>query len=333
MNTAVAGSLPDASPAWIWRHGHTPLQLVRASLRLAAPAPGEVLVHNRAIGLNPVDWKLIQHAPGNWTPGHVPGVDGAGVIIAIGDGVDQRWLGRRVAYHGDLARQGSFAHHVQLPARCLLPIPDAMDFEVAAGVPCPALTAWMALDKLPARDGAALLVSGAGGAVGTFAVQLAVARGFKVSVLCHPRHWSRLRLLGAIETFDNTRPMPTTVAGRFFAVLDSIGPERAQALADTLAASGHLVCIQGRVTDWPCSPVGRTLSLHEVALGALHQHGDDAAWARVTTAGEQLLRLISAGHLKTDPLVIRGFDELPRHLQALRDRDFSGKPVVRIDAS
>jgi NADPH:quinone reductase-like Zn-dependent oxidoreductase len=311
-----------------------PTDLGLAEVAVTAPGPGDVLVRNAAIGLNPVDWKVIAGAPGNWTPGHVPGVDGAGTVVALGDGVPTRLLGARVAYHHDLRRDGSFADYTAVAARAVMRLPDGLDVVTAAGFPCPGLTALTALDKIPVREGGRILLAGAGGAVGNYFVQLAVARGFSVTVLCGERHRDRLTALGASALVPGPlgpgEVWPEAAAGRFFAVVDAVGADHAARLVPALAANGHLVCIQGRLPEWPSEPFGRSISLHEVALGALHRFGDDEAWARLTAAGEAMLAEIAVGRLRPEQPVIDDFAALSRALEALRNRGFSGKPVIRV---
>ena len=106
-------------------------------------------------------------------------------------------------------------------------------------------------------------------------------------------------------------------------MIDTIGAEHAARLASALQANGHLVCIQGRVPQWPCAAFGRALSLHEVALGALHQFGTDAAWVELGAAGEALLARLADGTLKPEALIVDDFDSLPRRLSDLRERNFS----------
>lgn len=319
--------------AWTWQAGAEPEGLRLERIAMPEPAAGEVLVRNEVIGLNPVDWKVIARAAASgWTPGHVPGVDGAGIVVALGHGVDRKWLGARVAYHTDLQnRIGSFARHTPVAARALLSVPEGLGMPVAASVPCPALTAWQALDKLPVRDGAEILISGAGGSVGHYLVQLAEMRGFSVTAMCNPRHWDRLR------AFSRAVCMPGPLAEgaewdqgrRFFAVIDAISPEHAAQLAPALHANGHIVAIRGRVAEWPSPAFGLALSLHEVALGALHRHGTDDDWARLTAAGDAILRDLAAGRLQPEPQVMGDFADLPAHLNALKHRSFSGKPLIR----
>ncbi|MFG1394801.1 alcohol dehydrogenase catalytic domain-containing protein [Xanthobacter agilis] len=319
--------------AWAWQGDASPLALRLAEMPIVRPGPGDALVRNVAVGLNPVDWKLLAHSPPDWVPGHVPGVDGAGHVVAVGAGVPSEWIGRRVAYHQDLRRAGSFAELTCVPARALMHLPEHVTFEVAASLPCPGLTAWQALDKLPLRPGMRLLVSGAGGAVGRFLVQLAHARGVRVTAMAHPRHTPRLMALG-VEAFlpgplpDGETFMPDD--GGFDVVIDSTGGDHAARLASALRANGHLLGIQGRPAGWPDAPFTRAISLHEVALGALHRFGDDEAWRGLTAAGEAMLNDLAEGKLLPEALVTHDFIELPAVLEGLRGRNFSGKALLRL---
>lgn len=317
-------SLPREHRAWAWSGGKASFGLHLEEQPLPKVPENAVLVANRAIGLNPVDWKIL--GADFMRDGHVPGVDGAGVVAAVGDGVSPEWLGRNVAYHQDLRfPHGSFAEYTPVAARALIRMPDALSFEDAAAFPCPGLTAWRALEKLPAAEGRSLLVWGAGGSVGHYLVQLAVSRGWHVTAACNARHWEHLQKLGvqACRAVGIIDPEP-----RFHAAIDTVGPESAAHLAGTLKANGHLVCIQGRVETWPCAPFGRSLSLHEVALGALHQYGDSDDWACLTLAGETVLNETASGRIVPEPHVPHGFDTLAQALDRLRTRNFTGKALV-----
>ncbi|MHC1479848.1 zinc-binding dehydrogenase [Frateuria aurantia] len=324
--------LPASYRAWSWVGGARPEDLQPTSKALYGPGAGQVLVRNVMIGLNPVDWKVLDGGLDGWVKGHVPGVDAAGEVVAVGPGVMPEWLGRRVAYHTSLQGPGSFAEYTPVAARALLRLPDGLSFELAATLPSPGLTAWMALEKLPLAPGQPLLISGAGGAVGQFLLQLAIARGFVVTAMANPRHWPRLEALGAVRCIPGPLAEAARPDGerRYFAVIDTVNAAHAERMASVLRANGHLVCIQGRSPEWPCPPFGLALSMHEVALGALHVHGDDLAWARLTAAGEAMATAVEDGRLQTEDVVIEGFEQLPYLLEALRQRSFSGKPLIRV---
>lgn len=326
--------LPTHYPTWVWQGGAEPMDLQQQDRKLHALEPGEVWVRNEVIGLNPVDWKVLHGGLVNWSVGQVPGVDGTGVVVAVGTGVASAWLGQRVAYHQSLARHGSFAQYTPVAAQVLMRVPASLELSVAATLPCPGLTAWQALEKLPTRRGARLLIGGAGGAVGQYLVQLAQRRGLEVTTLSHERHWERLKALGATTCWagplQSRQELPGGSARVFDMVIDTVAAEHAVLASELLRANGHLVCIQDRPDGWPWPAFGRALSLHEVALGALHAWGDAAAWESLTRAGESLLDDIAGGHLRTEDVVERAFGDLPVHLQALKQRRFSGKPIVRV---
>lgn len=316
---------------WFWRGGDTPRDLVLDKITLQPLRADEVLVRNTAIGLNPVDWKVLSGQLGK-----IPGVDGAGVVIGIGAEVDPCWLGRRVAYHQSLQLAGSFAEYTPVKAQVLLTIPDALDELTAASFPCPALTALLAIEKVPMQPGQRVLISGAGGSVGCYLVQLARSRGFHVSVMSHSRHWAELKALGAQDCMENPNdhpdqnwPIPERSA--YFAIIDCVSADHAAFLAPALEANGHLVCIQGRTENWPNAPFGSAWSLHEVALGALHQYGSARQWRALTDAGNQMLRMLAAGTLQAEPIVVDDFSTLPFQLERLQHRNFTGKLVIRVD--
>ncbi|MEM6510719.1 MAG: alcohol dehydrogenase catalytic domain-containing protein [Pseudomonadota bacterium] len=96
---------------------------------------GQILVRNLAIGINPVDWKFIQADPINWPDTHTPGVDGAGVVEQVGDGVDTKLIGKTVAYHHSLSENGSFAKHSVLYAERVMQLPKELAANVAAALP------------------------------------------------------------------------------------------------------------------------------------------------------------------------------------------------------
>ena len=315
-------SLPETYRAWTWMSGTDPLDLVLTSLETQPPQPGEVLVQNEVIGLNPVDWKVLGSP--SWKQGKIPGCDAAGRVVALGEGVTEGWLGQRVAYHTYLGRQGSFAELTPVVSRALLPLPAELDFATAASILCSALTAWLAIAKLPAQPGS-LLIAGAGGAVGNYLVQIAARKGWEVTAQCHPRHHARLAAYGA-----SVLPWDATLEDNsFYAAVDLRGSNEASGLFGKLRANGHLVTIQGRVPGWGTDPFGKCVSLHEVALGALHVHGDDRDWQCLRRAGRDIFCDLVEGRLIAEDCRVKAFEELPQLLNALKHRSFGGRALIR----
>ncbi|RYD84340.1 MAG: alcohol dehydrogenase [Verrucomicrobiaceae bacterium] len=321
---------PTSHRAWLWQGSANPADLELVEIPLAAPGAGDVLIRNVAIGLNPVDWKVLGGDLVSWQPGHVPGVDGAGVVVAVGEGVPEAWIGQRVAYHQSLTRDGSFAEYCCVQARVLLRVPASVDWASAASMPCPALTAWLALEKLPA-SAKHLLIGGAGGSLAHHLIQLASRRGLRITALSHSRHADRLISLGVNERLDGPLNGPWQGYARFDAVFDAVNAQHAEWLAPSLRANGHLVCVQDRLSTSPVPPFTRTLSLHEVALGAAHSFGDERTWTDLVRAGESLLDALGRREWVPDEVNEAAFENLATHLEGLQNRTYSGKAIVRLD--
>lgn len=320
--------------AWSWTAGAgiDGLQLVRKPLQ--QPGPGEVLVANRAIALNPVDWKIIEWGHAAWKTGHVPGVDGMGVVVAAGTGVTIK-PGTRVAYHQALDRAGSFAEFCVLDAATVMQVPSGLDDAAAAALPCPGLTAWQALEKVPgtSRD---VLVVGAGGAVGLLLAQLAVQRGLRVWATAGAAHHAQLKALGVVGVFDyrdaHWQPALQSALGerRLHAVFDTVSGTHAASLAPMVGYNGHLVCIQDRQESAPLPAFSTAISLHEVALNSFHAHAGLSDRQALRQQGERLLHSVLDGSLLTSRHQAFDFDALPQALHALKQGTGSGKRVARL---
>lgn len=322
-------TLATTHRAFTWHGSADPAELKLNEIPLPRPEADDVLIRNVVIGLNPVDWKVLGGSLVSWQSGHVPGVDGAGVVVAVGESVSASWIGQRVAYHQSLSRHGSFAEYTPVKARAVLRVPASVSWEQAASLPCPALTAWLALEKLP-QSCQTLLVSGAGGSVANHLIQIALRRGFKVTSLSHRRHAQRLTDLGVFDCMEG--PLVEAWDGPmvFDAVIDTVNAEHAARLVPALRANGHLVCVQDRLQASPVPPFTRTISMHEVALGALHTFGDDRAWQDLVDAAESILTSVGRGEWEPESFNVASFEHLPDHLESLQHRAFSGKGLIRI---
>ena len=152
-----------------------------AEVPVPTPAEHEVLIKVHAAGLNPVDYKIVEGGVSAWQYPHVLGLDVAGEIVSIGQGVTNWHVGYRVSGHGDLTKNGCFAEYVTAPTYELAKIPDSVSYEVTASALCGALTAYEAIERKAnfANVNTVLVHAGAGG-VGSITIQLAKLHGFKV---------------------------------------------------------------------------------------------------------------------------------------------------------
>jgi len=194
---------------------------------VVAPTPesGEVTVRVHAAGLNPKDVLVrkgkFERMSGRHFP-RIPGYDLAGVVAAAPEGSG---LAPRDEVYGMVQawRGGTCAEVVCLPADQLAPKPTSLSMAEAAGAPLAALTALQALrDDLRLRAGERLLINGASGGVGSYAVQIARLLGARVVALCSARNLERMRALGAHEVIDYGTVDPLTT-GPYDLVFDVFG--------------------------------------------------------------------------------------------------------------
>ncbi|WP_216597601.1 alcohol dehydrogenase catalytic domain-containing protein [Persicobacter sp. CCB-QB2] len=220
-------------------HQHT---LIQTESDQPVPEENQILVRNAAIGINPVDWKFIKTNPLHWPDGHIPGVDGAGVVVAVGKKVSQDWIGERVAYHQALAHNGSFGLYTRLFPERVMKLPETLSFAMAAALPCPMLTARQAFEKIPLRKEFPVLVVGLG-AVNKLLVQMLVQADFRVDVLSKNISEAEAQSYG----IRNILRFPAEIKQPYFAIYDAISGAHAAEMVPHLKANGHIICIQDRI--------------------------------------------------------------------------------------
>ena len=161
------------------------------------PGAGQVLVETRAIGVNPIDWKIRsgRRASRPHTGPRRIGTDAAGVVIAVGEGVDDWAVGDEVIVSG---ATGAYATEVLAPAARLARKPAALGWEAAAALPIPVATAHQVLSSLGVHEGDTFLLHGGSGAVGQAAIQLARRLGATVIATASESNHARVRELGGI---------------------------------------------------------------------------------------------------------------------------------------
>ncbi|CAN7705922.1 NAD(P)-dependent alcohol dehydrogenase [Variovorax paradoxus] len=182
-----------------------------ATMRMAdceapQPAPGQVRVRVRAAAINPLDWKQRQGAMKLFMGREFPkgmGSDFAGVVEAVGEGVREFQVGDEVFGTMDFKKPGAFAEVLVTDSRHVAKKPPQLSFAEAACLPISAATAWAAiLDKAQVSKGARVLINGCTGAVGSMAVQLAVANGAQVAGTCSRASMDAAKAAGVYPVFD-----------------------------------------------------------------------------------------------------------------------------------
>lgn len=211
---------------------------------------GQVVLKVAGAAFNPADAGIrggyLQQAFPVAFP-HIPGYDVSGVITEIGEGVTGWHEGDAVVAFLPIGTDGAAAEYAVAPAETLAAAPRTVELAEAAALPSTGLTAWQALfDEAGLTAGQSVLVNGASGAVGGYAVQLAAQAGAAVTATAGPRSAGRLRSYGATRIIDHTAtPLLQTVAGQRFDVVLSLvrtTPEEATQLTELVADGGIYLC-------------------------------------------------------------------------------------------
>lgn len=237
------------------RYG-SPDVLTLTEIPTPVPGPGEVLVRVGAASLNARDWHVMRGEPrlarlvardtfGRRGPRvAVRGTDLAGTVEAVGSGVTRWQPGDLVLGEGT----GAFAEHAVAPADQLAALPSGMTFEQAAALPLAASTALVCLDAAEPEPGQSILVNGASGGVGTFAIQLAKARRLQVTAVVSTRNAELADSLGADRVIDYTRTDFTAGGTAYDVVLDLVGNRSLRELRRVVRPGGALVLSGGGVS-------------------------------------------------------------------------------------
>lgn len=242
-----------------------PEVLVLEEITRPEPGVGQVLIRVMAAGVNPADWKIRSgvyraFAPVTF-PGR-PGLDGAGVIEAVGENVTEFQPGDEV--YGVLT--GAYAEYALASAGYVQPKPANLSFEEAAAVPVGALTAWTAVETANIQAGQRILVHGAAGGVGLYVVQLARAKGAHITATGSAKNLEYIRSLGVETALDyNAAPFETLVSG-LDAVIDTVGGELAERSFKVVRPGGIYITVAGRLAPDAGEAEGiRTISVGRAA--------------------------------------------------------------------
>ncbi len=198
-------------------------------LEQPVPKDNEVVLRVRAASVNPLDWRMKNARPG---------VDVAGEVIAIGKSVKQFRLGDAVFGLG----RGAFAEYACAAESKLVSKPESMTFDQAAAIPVAGLTALQGLrDKGHLQPGQKVLINGAAGGIGTFAVQIAKSMGANVTGVCSTNNVDLVRSLGADRVIDYTRDDFTQDSQRYDLLLDNVGNRTLSSMRQALTPNGKCI--------------------------------------------------------------------------------------------
>jgi NADPH:quinone reductase-like Zn-dependent oxidoreductase len=295
----------------------------------------EVLVRVRAASVNPRDWHFMRGVPyfmraqaGLRRPkSSLLGSDVAGQVEAVGTAVTRFHPGDEVFAH---VQEGGFAEYAAVPEEALGLKPANLTFEQAAAVPLAGLTALEGLrDQGRVRPGQKVLIIGAAGGVGTFAVQLAKHFGADVTGVCSTRNLDLVRSIGADHVIDYTREDLTQGGQRYDLIFQLAGTRSPSDLRRALTPKGTLLLSSGESDGRWVGPMDRILKA--LVLAPFVSQRLSSFLAKSTTEDLQVLKeLIEAG--KVSPVIDRTYpqSEVPEAIRYLEEGHARGKVVVTV---
>ena len=284
-----------------------------------AAGPGQVVVKVAGAAFNPVDVAIRAGFMQQVFPvplPHIPNFDVSGVIDEVGEGVSGWSAGDMVVAFLPMTAPGAAAEYVAVPADLLAAAPRTVELADAAGLPSASLTASQALfEHADVKPGQSVLVNGAGGAVGGYAIQLAKQAGATVTATASARSADRIRSYGTHRVIDYTAtPLLQAVAGQRFDVVLNLArtdAEETAALADLTADGGAFV-----ITTGPAPDPGRGVRAMQMSARS------DAA----QLAG--LVARVDAGELRIDVAQRRPLADLPGVHDQAAAGELPGKTIL-----
>lgn len=308
---------------------HTACNGLRKNLTVGElPTPrisaSQILIEVHASSVNPLDWKVykgIRYLPVN---NIVPGHDVAGIVRQVGSAVKNFQAGDEVYSCLPGLIGGAYAELVKVPVKAVALKPGNISMQEAAATPLAALTAWQAFKLAKLKKNDSVLIIGASGGVGTYAVQIAKALGAEVTGVCSTGNLDLVRSLGADHVIDYTRESIHELKKRFQVVFDVIGHENLHSCRNIIDATGHFV------TTNPGPRSLLEISIDKVSFSGSRQHASLVSMRPSSQDLNDITALIEAGKIK--PVIDRQFDlsELDKAYQYSQQGHAKGKIVINL---
>lgn len=302
--------------------------------QLPEPKKNEVLIRVRAAAVNAADWHIIRGEPlpvrlfaGLFRPKyHIPGCDAAGTVEAVGSAVTRFRPGDEVFGDATNSGWGAFAEYVAIDEATVAQKPESVSFEEAAALPTAGVTALQGLrDKGGIRPGETVLVNGASGGVGTFAVQLAKEFGAEVTGVCSGPKVEMVRSIGADRVIDYTREDLTAGGTVYDLILAANGSRKLAEYRRVLKPRGRYVQTGG----------GGNQLMEAMVLGPLLSRKGGQQMGNIlmkpNAADLELLAGLLAAR-KVIPVIDRRYplNEVPEAIRYVEEGHAKGKVIITV---
>ncbi len=295
------------------------------------PKADEVLVKVHAASVNSWDWDQLTgrsfvRFEGPFRPRHrILGADIAGVVEAVGANVTRFHPGEAV--FGDLSTcgWGGFAEYAVAKADLLAPMPEGLSYVDAAAIPQAGSLALQSIRKRAIKRGDQVLINGAGGGVGAFAVQLAKMHGAEVTAVDHPTKFDFMLKIGADHVIDYTREDYTGTGDSYDLIVDMVATRSMRAYARALNPGGVMVIVGGTIRS-----ILRTVSVGAAMAKTQGKEIGLLYWKPNPDDNTELAALVVAGKIRVPVDTVFKLANTPEALQQIGDGNVKGKLIVQV---
>jgi NADPH:quinone reductase-like Zn-dependent oxidoreductase len=327
-------SIPTKMRAAVARSYGTPDVLAVEEVSVPNPGKGELLVKVETSSLNALDWHFLTGTPyllrlveGLRKPRRlIPGADVAGTVVAYAADVSGFEFGDHV--FGE-CKGGGCSPYLIVRSETIVAKPDVVSFDAAGATGVAGLTAVQALrTHANVKPGDRVLVNGAAGGVGTFAVQIAKALGAEVTGVCSTLNVEMVRSLGADEVIDYTADDFVAGGARFDVMMDNVGNRTPADCLNVLVPEGRYVVVSGPKDNYwldPMRHIARTWRAFRRASQSFHQFTADPNHEDLNYLGE----LLANGQLEPEIQRVIGIDEVAEGLAEIGTGHARAKIVVK----
>jgi NADPH:quinone reductase-like Zn-dependent oxidoreductase len=304
----------------------SPLDLRLEVIPTPDTSAGEVLVQVHFAGLNPVDWKIATGKFRFLVRGGLPrtmGGDFSGEVVAVGAGVEGFKPGDRVWGFIDPFRRarGTFAEFLPVPANFLFPLPSSVAYRDAAALACVGVTAVALCERTKVSRGSSVLVNGASGGVGHVAVQVAKARGARVTAVASGARRDFVMSLGADDFLDYARLPVAEWPGGFDAVFDCVPNLPRRMHRRLLVRGGHYASTLPGAATFLVDPITNR-------LGPIRRHG--VMIGPGAAAMDELLGCVRQGKVRCHIEAEYPLEQAAQAIERSRSGHVQGKLVIRV---
>ncbi|MGC9342118.1 MAG: NAD(P)-dependent alcohol dehydrogenase [Bacteroidales bacterium] len=247
------------------------------------PGPDEILIKTKAISVNPVDWKVRQGKLKIITGKKFPiylGVEASGIVEKTGEAVKGFEIGKKV-FAGKNHTGGAYAEYFCVKQENAVILPDEMSFEDGCTLAVTGVTSLQSLrDHGKLEEGMEVLINGASGGIGTYAVQIARILGAKVTGVCSTRNIKLVRSLGADKVIDYTQQNWSRMNEKYDIILDAVGNKTFTQVRNNLKKKGILIKLNITPKNWLEQNFLSLFSTKKAKMVLLKSRKDDVKWVR-----------------------------------------------------